>query len=72
MTDNDENYCRDHPLDPRCVKRYETDANERLVTVLDKDSPYYNERSAKCLLRAKGLGLVTESEVTGANPNKND
>ena len=57
-------YCQDHPFDPRCVKSFSKDpATNRLKTVLDVDSPYYDEKSAKCLFGATGIDYVAEGKM---------
>ena len=57
-------YCQDHPFDPRCVKSFSKDpATNRLKTVLDVDSPYYDEKSAKCLFGATGIDYVAEGKL---------
>jgi len=56
--DVDSMYCSDpaHRFDPRCVKHYyKNPETKRLNMDIDSDSPYYDKRSAECLLGAIGI-----------------
>jgi len=59
-------YCSDpaHRFDPRCIKTLgKNPVTKHLESVLDADSPYYNEKSAKCLFGATGIDYKVEKRV---------
>lgn len=60
-----EAYCLKYPFDPRCVKTFSKNpVTKHLDVVMDADSPYYDEKSAKCLFGAQGIDYKVERKIT--------
>ena len=56
-------WCKDHPFDIRCLKTLSRNLEtNHLDVVLDADSKYYNEQSAKCLFGSAGIDFIAETK----------
>lgn len=62
-------WCAEHEFDIRCLKKFSKNLETgHLDVVLDADSEYYNERSAKCLFGSTGIDFIAETK--GKTKNK--